>query len=205
MFSLAIKADVLTFKPHIPMLAEDNTRKGFFDDEQFQGVVEKLPASVQPVARFAYVTGWRIQSEMLPMEWRQVDRKTGEVRLDAGTTKNRAGRVFPFTDQLRELFEGLWQEHETLRQQGTICPYVFQRNGRRIKSLRGRLGDACTAPACPAASRTICAARRCGTWSAAGCRVPWRCSSPATRRRACTAIRDHERSRPAGSRPPARP
>jgi len=28
-------------------------------------------------------------------EWRQVDLEGGEVRLDAGTTKNNEGRVFP--------------------------------------------------------------------------------------------------------------
>jgi integrase len=149
MFSLALKDSILTHKPHIPMLAEDNTRTGFVDDAQIDAICAHLAAPVQSVVRFAYVTGWRIQSEVLTMEWRQVDRKAEEVRLDAGTTKNKAGRVFPFTDELRTLFDRLWAEHETLKQAGTICPYVFQRNGKRIKSIRETWSLACRAAGCP--------------------------------------------------------
>jgi integrase len=149
MFSLALRASILTFKPHIPMLTEDNTRAGFVDDAQLDAIVSHLPASAAAVVRFAYITGWRIQSEVLPMEWRQVDRVAGEVRLDAGTTKNRAGRVFPFTEDLRRLFDQLWQEHEALRAKGVLCPAVFHRNGRRIRSIRGAWAKACTAAGCP--------------------------------------------------------
>ncbi len=47
----------------------------------------------------------RRPSKILPLEWRQVDMKNGEVRLDAGTTKNDEGRVFPFTTNLRNSFQ----------------------------------------------------------------------------------------------------
>ncbi len=50
-----------------------------------------LPADLCPVIEFAYVTGWRIASEVLPLEWRHVDFQGGEVRLHAGTTKNGEG------------------------------------------------------------------------------------------------------------------
>jgi integrase len=52
-----------------------------------------------------YVTGWRINSEVLPLQWRQVDLKAGEVRLDPGTTKNLEGRVFYLTSELKELLK----------------------------------------------------------------------------------------------------
>ena len=55
---------------------------------------------------FAYITGWRIAIEVLPLEWRQVDFAAGEVRLDAGTTKNGDGRVFPMTAELRTRARG---------------------------------------------------------------------------------------------------
>jgi hypothetical protein len=48
---------------------------------------------MQPIVTFPYVTGWRINSEVLPFQWRHVDLTIGEVRLDPGTTKNE-GRVF---------------------------------------------------------------------------------------------------------------
>jgi hypothetical protein len=40
-------------------------------------------------------------------------------------------------------------EHEALKQKGTICPYVFHRNGRRIKSLRKSWALACEAAGYP--------------------------------------------------------
>ena len=121
--------------PKIPMLQERNVRQGFFDDSMVAAVLAHLPIPIQPVVRFAYVTGWRVQSEVLPLEWRQVDRETGDVRLDPGTTKNEAGRVFPFTDALRELFDTLWAEHEVLKRQGTLCRHVFHRQGRPLSRL----------------------------------------------------------------------
>lgn len=149
MFSLGVKHHGLIYKPHVPMLQEDNARAGFVDQEQFEAVRGHLPAALRSVVTFAYVTGWRIQSEVLPLEWRQVDRDAGEVRLDPGTTKNKAGRVFPFTAALRRLFDDLWTQHERLKKAKTLCPHVFQRNGKRIKSLRGAWAKACEAAGCP--------------------------------------------------------
>jgi integrase len=131
------------------MLQERNVRTGFFDDAMFEAVREKLPVAVRPVITFAYITGWRIQSEVLPLEWRQVDRKAGEVRLEPGATKNQAGRVFPFTTALRELLDELWRQHEALQKAGTICRYVFHRKGERIKTFRGAWDAACTAAGFP--------------------------------------------------------
>jgi integrase len=85
MFSLAIQAGKLVHKPHFPMLRENNVRVGFFEREQHLSVLRHLPTSMQPVVTFAYVTGWRINSEVLTLQWRQVDLKAGEVRLDPGT------------------------------------------------------------------------------------------------------------------------
>jgi integrase len=47
--------------------------------------------------QFAYITGWRLKSEVLSLRWSQVDLNAGEVRLEPGTTKNKEGRTFPFT------------------------------------------------------------------------------------------------------------
>ena len=51
----------------------------------------------------------------------------GEVRLDAHTTKNDAGRVFPFTDGLRALLEAREAERDRLKKAGHLCPFVFFR------------------------------------------------------------------------------
>jgi len=88
-FSLAIQADKLITKPHIPLLREDNVRTGFFEPEQYLSVIAHLPTHLRPVITFAYLTGWRIPSEVLRLEWRQIAFAAGEVRLNAGQTKNR--------------------------------------------------------------------------------------------------------------------
>ena len=51
--------------------------------------------------------------------------------------------VFPFTDTLQTVLDGLWAEHEALQKANKLSPYVFQRRGRRIKSLRKAWADAC--------------------------------------------------------------
>ena len=82
-FRLAVESDrYLGRVPKIPMLQERNVRQGFFDDAMVEAVLGHLPPALQPIVRFAYITGWRVQSEVLPLEWRQVDRQVGEVRLD---------------------------------------------------------------------------------------------------------------------------
>ncbi len=150
-FSLAVRSERYHGRvPHVPMLAEDNVRTGFFDDAMIQTVLAKLPEALRPVVMFAYVTGWRKQ-EVLTLEWRQVDRKSWTVRLDPGTTKNRRGRVINIGDHagLVAELEALWTEHETLTKAGTICPHVFQRQGKPIKDLRGAWDAACTAAGYP--------------------------------------------------------
>jgi len=81
-FTLAIRAGKLlpAHRPSIAMLQEHNVRTGFFEAEQFAAVKTQLPAALRPVAEFAYLTGWRVQSEVLPLEWRNVDLKGGTAR-----------------------------------------------------------------------------------------------------------------------------
>ena len=159
MFTLATQAGKLLNQPYIPMLEERNTRKGFFELEMFHSVLAHLPAALRPVIEFAYITGWRIPSEVLTLEWRQVDFKAGEVRLDPESTKNREGRVFPFTDDLKRLLDAQQQEHLRLKGAGFIVPRVFVRmvakgrNGtkepRPIQSFSKAWKAACAAAGCP--------------------------------------------------------
>jgi integrase len=159
MFSLAIHSGRIATKPKIEMLKEAPPRAGFFEREQIASVMRHLPTELQPVIAFAYATGWRIASEVLPLEWRQIDFEAGEVRLDAGSTKNGEGRVFPFTLELRDVLKGQHVEHERLKKAGTICPNVVWRTGAEgrggekkpqpIISLNKSWKAACRAAGCP--------------------------------------------------------
>ena len=150
MFNLALQAAKLLQKPHIPFLKEDNVRVGFFERDQFIAVVHRLPKDVRPAATFAYLTGWRIDSEVLSLEWRQVDFSAGEVRLDPGRTKNGEGRTFPMTRELRQLLEAQRAVTEALqRRQNVVCRHVFHRDGRPIRSFRVAFRTACVRAGCP--------------------------------------------------------
>ena len=63
MFNLAIQAGKLIQRPHIPFLKEHNIRVALFEREQFLAVLARLPEPVHPAATFAYLTGWRIDSD----------------------------------------------------------------------------------------------------------------------------------------------
>jgi integrase len=144
-YTLAIRGGKLlpAHRPYIAMLAEHNVRTGFFEAEQFSSVKGRLSAALQPVAEFAYLTGWRVQSEVLPLEWRHVDLKAGTVTLDPGSTKNGEGRTLYLTAALRVLLEAQKAIADTFKAKDMIVPYVFHRNGKRIKVFYGAWRSAC--------------------------------------------------------------
>jgi hypothetical protein len=69
-FSPALQSGSLMVRPHIPMLREHNVRTGFFDRALFDAVASRLRDPLGAVVGFAYLTGWRIPSEVLTLEWR---------------------------------------------------------------------------------------------------------------------------------------
>jgi len=123
-----------------------------------------------------YLTGWR-KSEVIGLEWRQVDLKAGTVTLDPGTTKNDEGRVFPFTSELRELLEDRAAERDGLKQAGHIVPWVFfrmvgtrrdrkQKQPTPIDSFRSSGSRRVAPPARQDAFPTTSGGPPCGTWCA---------------------------------------
>jgi len=138
-FTLAMRSRAITARPHIPMLKEHNARSGFFERDDLERLCAELPAPWRPVMRFAYFTGWRIRSEILPLTWDRVDPVV--VRLEPGSTKNDSGREFPYahTPPLVTLMD----EQRQARPEG--CPFVFPgASGRRLPSwYAGIWGAAC--------------------------------------------------------------
>ena len=88
---------------------------------------------------------------MLPLDWRQVDWARRCVRLDARTTKNDEGRSFPFTAEIKKNLTQQLAIYEQLKAAGTICRFVFNRNGERIRYFRTAWRNACKAAGCPGA------------------------------------------------------
>ena len=140
--SLAIQDGKLAHKPHIPMLKETNIQQGFFEPEQFEAVRNHLPEELRGLVTFFYITGWRL-SEVLNLQWRQVDLKVGSVYLDPGTTKNDEGRVFPFTEELAQVLQSQREYTDTIKKEAKICPWVFHRDGKQVRSFRRSWLSAC--------------------------------------------------------------
>jgi integrase len=136
--------------PYIEMLKENNARRGFFEREQFEAIRSRLPDYARAAATFAYITGWRLKSEILPLQWRRVDFKAGVVTLDVGTTKNNDGRTFPMTPELRATLEAQRVVTEARqRETGSIIPWVFHRGGRPMKGFIKAWRAACRAAGLP--------------------------------------------------------
>jgi integrase len=94
----------------------------------------------------------RVQSEVLTLQWRQIDFKAGVVQLEPGTTKNLEGRVFVMTPELRAILEAHRGVTEAKQQKtGSIIPRVFHRTkrGRPRKSFRKAWQQACAAAGVP--------------------------------------------------------
>jgi integrase len=137
MFTLAMKGNQLGSKPHFPMLAEDNSRKGFFEWDQYLAIRRHLSEDLQPVFDVAYYTGWRVRKEILTRQWFHVDLEAGWMRLDPGETKNRQGREFPLFQELRAVLVKQRERTGAIeRATGQIIPWVFHRNGRPIKEYK---------------------------------------------------------------------
>jgi integrase len=144
-YSLCLRAGSLVARPYIAMLKEAPPRAGFFESDQVAAVRRFLPPVLQNVLTFAIETGWRTLSEVLPLEWRRVDFDAGTVRLDAGTTKNGAGRLVAFTRELRALLIAQRAACDAIqRERGIIVRYVFtHEDGRRIRCFRKAWRTAC--------------------------------------------------------------
>ena len=134
MFSLAKHDDRIIHRPHIPKLKEPRQpRKGFFEYAEFVTVRDQLDPHLRNIVEFEYVTGWRIETEVLPLVWRQVDFLAGEVRIDdPRSTKNEEARVFPFTDDLRRVLKAQWKLTEHLHAESVFCHVAGMRAGQRV-------------------------------------------------------------------------
>lgn len=89
-------------------------------------------------------------SEVLTRRWSHVDFKAGTVRLEPGETKNRDGRTFVMTPELRACLEAQRAETEAVQKaKACVIPHVFHRNGKPIKDFRGARQIACEAAGLP--------------------------------------------------------
>jgi integrase len=144
MLRLGERAGKVVGRPYIGMLEENNRRKGFMEDEQFEAIRSHLPEHLKAPMELAFITGWRLKSEIVTRQKSHLDMKAGWLRLEPGETKNGEGRMFPLVPRLRAVVAAQMErtrEHE--QKTGTIVPWLFHHAGRPIKSYRRAWLTAC--------------------------------------------------------------
>jgi integrase len=168
-FRLAKQLRRVASIPEIRFLKEPPPRQGFVEREQLDHLVAALPASVRPLVQVAYLTGWRMASELQTRRWAHVDLPVapdggtgtidphfsmgGWLRLNPGETKNGEGREFPFTVELRRVLEAQAARARDLeRRLGRPVESVFfdHETGRRLGSIRAAWRAAVKAAGCSA-------------------------------------------------------
>lgn len=174
-YTLGVDGQKIQRAPKIKALDENNVRTGFFEREQLEAVRRHLREPLRPVVTFAYITGWRVPSEVLPLTWRQVDSKAGTIRLEPGTTKNDEARMFVMTPELRSVLEAHRNATETLqRKTGGSSPTCSIAAGSRSVTSGARGRRRARPPASLGGSRTTSAGPRSATSSALASRGRWR-------------------------------
>jgi integrase len=123
---LAYKHNKLARVPAFSYLKEAAPRQGFFEAEQFEAVRRRLSEDLRVVVTIAHTFGWRVPSEVLTLERRQLDLKAGTLRLDPGATKNDDGRVVYLTPELKAMLTAQVARVDALqRTLGRIVPWLF--------------------------------------------------------------------------------
>jgi integrase len=135
-YNLARKAAKLKPEmiPYFEMLPENNRRTGFFEQEQYEAVLAKLPDYLKGVLTMGYWTGMR-KAEILGLTWDKVDLFNRLVFLER--TKNGEDRTLPLNEELYRMML------DQSRQRVEGCPFVFHRDGERIQSFGKAWHTAC--------------------------------------------------------------
>ena len=154
MLRLAYDDDKLLRLPRVRKLEEAAPRSGFFEREQYDAVRQRLPEDLQAAVAIAHTFGWRMQSEVLTLELRQLDLEAGTIRLDPGATKNDDGRLVYLTPELAALLGAqVARVMHLMRERGAVIPYLFphltgRHQGQRRREFRKAWKTACKQAGC---------------------------------------------------------
>ncbi len=116
-------------------LEENPPRQGIVDESTYQLMVVELPDHVKAPWCFAYYTGVR-SGELLKLRWEWLDWNEWVIRVPGWygkerMTKNGETHVIPIYLEMREFVKMMYPARNP------DCSYIFQRDGKRIRSFRG--------------------------------------------------------------------
>lgn len=132
--------------PAFPTLQENNVRKGFLADDQYDKLAAECAKQglwMRALLAVACNFGWR-KSELLNLKVSQIDLFARVIRLEVGETKNSEGRTVKMTDEAYTLLAACIQGKQP-------NDYVFTRNdGQPVRDFRQTWRNACTRAGVPA-------------------------------------------------------
>jgi integrase len=132
-FTIAIRNRVLVSRPNIERLSETgNARQGFVNRAELSRLVANLPAYLQDLVLFAFLSSWR-RGEIFSLTWADVDGDT--IRLRAEHSKSRKARSLALEGELADLI--------ARRQSQRQGPLVFHHGGHAITDMRKSWTTAC--------------------------------------------------------------
>lgn len=92
--------------PYFPMPADSKARKGFLAPDEFNKLLEQIPAHLKPVVKFSYITGCRIGAAK-KITWAMVSKDCSEIELPGEITKSGEPLTLPLVGPLAEISKTL--------------------------------------------------------------------------------------------------
>lgn len=112
----------------------ENARDRILSKEEFDKLVEALPAHTKAIFLTGFYTGMR-KGEVLNLTWDKVDLKARMIRLHADDTKESKKKRVPICDELKAILDRIPKAiHDN---------HVFLFKGKPIKDIRTALKNAC--------------------------------------------------------------
>jgi integrase len=113
----------------VKLLEENNRRLRYLSKEECQNLINNCQGNTKAIVITALNTGCR-KSEVLNLEWDNVDLKHGFILLASDMTKNSERKELPINDTLRGVLQGLTRRLD--------IPYVFYDSitGKHYKDVK---------------------------------------------------------------------
>jgi len=125
---LGYQHDLVPRLPIIKLLPDYSVRDEYFTRTEIDMMLRHLSDNLQDLVLFAFLTGWR-QGEILDLEWANINRTTGVIRLRPEQNKNRTVRVLALQGELVALINRRWQARKT---GSRLSSHVFHRAGHPL-------------------------------------------------------------------------
>jgi integrase-like protein len=126
--------------PAITMLKENNVRKGFLKDEDYDRLATECAKErlwLRAMLAVYHNYGWRKNEPLQKLRVAQVDLLNREIRLEVGDTKNGEGRTVTITDEVYTLLAACVQS------KNPDDPVFTREDGKPVKDFRQTWKNVC--------------------------------------------------------------